>query len=73
MNWTDFMDFLLQEGKKKLPKVVFRGEFLPKPDENGSEPFSKERNAEIKALLKVSGRSAVLKDLKRRKKSSEVV
>jgi hypothetical protein len=72
MNWTDFMDFLLQEGKKKLPNVSFSGEFLPKPDKV-SKPFSKERDAEIRALMKVTGRSAIMKDLKQRKKSSEVV
>lgn len=71
MNWADFMNFLL-EGSKKLPTVSFSGEFLPKP-EKVSKPFSKERMAEIKALQKVTGRAAILKDLKRREKSSKIV
>lgn len=67
MNWEQFLDFI-QEAKKVKVKEY--------RDENGglvhhinpgktSKPFSKERDAEIRALMKLNGGGAVKKAIKK--------
>ena len=81
MDWDDFMDFLM-EGKKdkKDKKIKVKVKHYQDPQSglnishinpgSTSKPYSKERNAEIRELMKLNGGGAVKKMLKKRQASN---